>query len=153
MGDGATALSAEARRAIAWECQQLSIRAFNLVDARAFEALGRLYTEDAVFVRPTAPDDPIEGREAILASYAARPADRLTRHVCANFQVDVSGPDRASSFYLVVLYTGDRTKPAPRIGALADPSQLVGEFRDEYVLTDDGWRIAKRIGTISLATA
>lgn len=35
---------------------------------------------------------------------------------------------------------------------VADEKQLVGEFRDEYARTDDGWRIAKRKGKIVFST-
>lgn len=150
--DASVGLSADARRAIEWECQQLSMRAFNRVDAREFEVLGQLYTEDAVFVRPTDVENPFVGREAIVASYAGRPANRMSRHFCSNFEVEVLGPDRARGFFLVAVYVGDSEKKAPKIGAQAESSQLVGEFRDEYVLTEEGWRISKRAGNISMTT-
>lgn len=146
-------LSDDQRRAIEWDCQQLSMRAFNLVDAREYEALGQLYTEDAVFVRPTDKENPFTGRANIVASYANRPATRMSRHFCSNFEVEALGPDRARGFFLVLVYVGEAGTPAPRFGALAESSQLVGEFRDEYRLTDQGWRISKRVGNISMATA
>ncbi len=150
--DASIGLTADEIRAIEWDCQKLSIMAFNRIDAREYEALGELYTEDATFVRPTDVENPFHGREAIVASYAGRPANRMSRHLCTNFEVVVEGPDRAKGFFLVAVYIGDSDKPAPRIGAQAESSQLVGEFRDEYVLTEAGWRISKRVGNLSMST-
>ena len=56
-------------------------------DAQDWERCASLYTEDAVFRRPSG-GDPIVGREAILASFTARPP-RAQRHVIANTLVDV----------------------------------------------------------------
>lgn len=85
--------------------------------------------------RPTAPDVPIQGREAILAAFAARPP-RRTRHVCSNVVVEVESPTNARGTSAMVLFT-------------ADGPPLAGSFHDRFALTDDGWRFAERRGSLT----
>ena len=136
------------RRAIEADCRTLAIQSFVLLDQREWEALADLYTEDAVFTRPTAPDQPIKGRPAILAQYEARPKAKITRHFVTNVLIDVLGGDKAKALLYVLLVTGTTETEAPAFPIAADPVRLVGEFRDDYVLTKDGWRIAKRAGAM-----
>ena len=114
--DASVGLSADEHRAIEWDCQKLSMRAFNLIDAREFEALGELYTEDAVFVRPTDVENPFQGREAIVASYAGRPANRMSRHFCSNFEIGALTARRAFSWSPSMSATARsrRRRSAPR---------------------------------------
>jgi hypothetical protein len=81
-----------------------------------------------------APDDFIEGRDAILAAFKARPP-RTTRHICANIRVQVDG-DRATAESQIMLFT---TKDAP---------PLVGSYQDRVVRTADGWRFTERRGSM-----
>jgi len=141
------------RRAIESDCRNLAIRSFVLIDTREWETLANLYAEDAEFTRPTAPDQPILGRPAILAQYQARPASKITRHFVTNALIDVQGGDKAKGLLYVLLITGTADSEAPTFPITADPVQLVGEFRDDYVLTDSGWRIAKRAGNMVFKSA
>jgi len=50
-----------------------------------------------------------------------------------------------------LLFTG-ATENRGEMGIIADDRQLVGEFEDDYVLTDDGWRIDSRRGRIIFST-
>ncbi len=132
------------RRAIELDCERLIKRYVNLNDAQDWPAVAALYTEDARFARPSRPDVFVEGREAILASFLARPA-RAQRHVIANTVVDVDDADHARAFSVIVLYVGD----VPEDGGLPvrDPkSPLVGTFTDRLVRTREGWRFEERIG-------
>ena len=106
-----------------------------------------LLTEDASFARPTDPDHPITGRVAIQAAYEGRPADRITRHICTNMIINAESLSRAYGTMYALLYAGSTGNPAD-LGLLADDRQLVGEFEDDYVLTEDGWRIDSRRGRI-----
>ena len=47
-----------------------------------------------------------------------------------------------------MLFTGTAETEAPSFPVAADPVQLVGEFRDDYILTTEGWRIARRAGNM-----
>jgi ketosteroid isomerase-like protein len=146
-------MSEEERRAVESACRDLAVRSFVLIDSRDWEPLAGLYAEDAVFTRPTSPNEPIEGRAAILAQYQIRPPTKITRHVVANTLIDVQGGDKATGLLYVLLITGTAETDAPTLPITADPVQFVGEFRDEYKLTAEGWRIARRTGSMVFRTA
>ena len=137
----------EERRAIEADCERLIKRYVNLNDAQDWPAVAALYTENAVFRRPSG-GDAIVGREAILASLLARPP-RVQRHVIANVVVDVEDEDHARAFSVIVLYQGD---PLPEgLPAMSASSPLVGTFADQLVRTRDGWRFAERLGALDFA--
>ena len=139
-------MTEEERRAIEQDCERLIKQYVNLNDAQDWRAVAALYTEDARFARPSKPGEFVEGREAILASFLARPA-RAQRHVIATTVVEVEDADHARAFSVIVLYMGD----AADDGGLPvqDPkSPLVGTFTDRLVRTPEGWRFAERIGAL-----
>ena len=103
-------------------------------DAGEWDAVGAMYVEDGRMSRPTAPDDFIEGRAAILAAFKARPP-RTTRHIVANIRVDVSG-DTATATSQILLFTG------------ADKAPLVGSYHDKMARTPGGWRFSERRGSL-----
>ena len=141
MTDG---LDEDARRAIEVDCERLIKHYVNLNDAQDWPAVAALYSEDARFARPSQPGVFVEGREAILASFLARPA-RAQRHVIANVVVEVEDETHARAFSVIVLYMGD----VPEGGGLPvqDPkSPLIGTFTDRLVRTRDCWRFAERVG-------
>lgn len=83
------------------------------------------------------PDDFIEGRDAILAAFRARPA-RTTRHVTSNVVIDVeSATPRAGS--------------ARSCSTRRTRRRFVGSFHDRFVRTSDGWRFAERRGSLTFA--
>jgi hypothetical protein len=127
-------MKAKDRRAIEADCARLIALYANLNDEARWDEVAALYAEDGVMVRPTAPDAPTVGREAILAAFKARPP-RVTRHVCSNVVIDVESEDAARGVSAMLLFTG-----------AAEP--LVGSFHDRFVLTADGWRFAERRGSL-----
>jgi ketosteroid isomerase-like protein len=102
-------------------------------DAGDWDAVAALYVPEGRMSRPTAPDDFIEGSDAILAAFKSRPA-RTTRHICANIRVDVDG-DRATATSQILLFTGHE---APKVGSYAD----------KFTRTADGWRFVERRGSL-----
>lgn len=112
-------------------------------DAQDWDRCAALYTPDAVFRRPSG-GDALAGREAILASFRARPA-RAQRHVVANVLVEVEGPATARAQSVIVLYMGDAADDGG-LPVQDARSPLVGTFTDRVVLTPDGWRFAERLG-------
>jgi ketosteroid isomerase-like protein len=105
-------------------------------DAGEWAAVTDLYVEDGRMSRPTAPDDFIQGRAAILSAFLSRPA-RKSRHICANIRVDVAGDGQcatASSQILLFLEAG----AAP----------LVGSYADRLTRTENGWRFVERRGSL-----
>ena len=123
------------RRAVEHDCARLIALYANLNDEARWDDVAALYAEDGVMIRPTAPDQPVVGREAILAAFKARPP-RTTRHVCSNVVIDVVSPTEARGESAMVLF---QPEGAP----------LVGSFHDRFVLTADGWRFAERRGSLS----
>lgn len=128
-------MTADERRAVEVDCARLVALYANLNDEARWDEVAALYAEDGVMFRPTAPDAGVEGRDAILAAFKARPP-RKTRHVCSNVVIDVESPTTARGTSAMLLFTGD---PAP----------LVGSFHDRFVLTADGWRFAERRGSLT----
>jgi 3-phenylpropionate/cinnamic acid dioxygenase small subunit len=132
------------RRAIEADVARLIHRYTWASDAQDWHACAALYTEDAVFRRPSG-GEPIVGRAAILASFTARPP-RAQRHVVSNVLVEVEGAATARARSVIVLYLGDPV--ADGLPAQEAKSPLVGTFTDRLVLTSDGWRFAERIGAL-----
>ncbi len=122
------------RRAAEADCARLVALYANLNDEARWEEVAALYAEDGVMYRPTAPDAPVAGRDAILAAFKSRPP-RTTRHICSNVVIDVESEDAARGTSAMLLFTGEA-------------SPLVGSFHDRFVLTADGWRFAERRGSL-----
>jgi hypothetical protein len=121
-------------------------------DLGRHEELAGLFTEDGRYARPTEPANFVEGRSNLLASLKARPRDTLTRHLVTNVLIEVTSPTTARGFSYVTQYAGTTDKPAATHGWRANPSQLVGEYTDDYVLTPDGWKIRQRSGKLIFTT-
>src|SRR6478609_3349970 len=95
----------EERQGIEWDCTRL-INLYTLLnDANDWEAVASLYAPDGSMARPSAPDKPIVGREAILAAFLGRPA-RAARHVVSNIVVDVQSETEASAYSVLTLFQG-----------------------------------------------
>lgn len=104
-------------------------------DASDWERVAGSYVAEGRMSRPTAPDDFIEGREAILAAFRARPA-RQSRHIVANIRVDVAEGGTATAESQILLFLEQKAPP------------LVGSYRDRLRLTDEGWRFVERRGSL-----
>ncbi len=130
-------MTEDERRAAEHDCARLIANYANLNDEARWDEVAALYAEDGVMIRPTAPDAPVHGREAILAAFKSRPA-RTTRHVCSNVVITVEGPDTATGVSAMLLFTG-ATVP------------LVGSFHDKFVRTAEGWRFGERRGSLTFA--
>jgi hypothetical protein len=144
-------MTPEERLTIESECRQLALRLIALNDQQNWNEMCALLTDDAQFARPTDPDHPISGRAEIQAAFEARPAGRITRHICTNMVITALSPSQATGSMYALLYTGS-TENRSDFGVIADERQLVGEFEDDYVRTDEGWRIARRSGRIIFST-
>jgi hypothetical protein len=129
-------VDAAERRAIEWECARLISLYALLNDEARWDEVAALYAPDGLMTRPTAPDSPIVGREAILTAFKSRPP-RTTRHICSNIVIDVESATSARGRSAMLLFTS------------ADKPPLVGGFEDRFVLTEEGWRFAERRGYLS----
>ncbi len=132
----------EQRRAIEADVTRLIHQYVWSNDAQDWDSCAALYTEDAIFRRPSG-GDPVIGRAAILTSFTARPP-RAQRHVMANILVDVVNETEAHAKSVIVLYMGDAAEEGLPV---QDPkSPLIGTYEDRVVKTADGWRFAERTG-------
>lgn len=129
-------------------CRQQVLLTAKTVDAQDYAAFAGLFTPQGILVRPDGTR--LQGRAAIEAAYRQRGPDRLTRHLISNHLVTVHDAEHASSICAVLLWTGNDKDDAGPKGRPADPMQLVGEFVDELVMTDEGWRIAQRQARFNL---
>lgn len=123
-------------------CRDLVVRAARFTDSRAYDDLARLFTEDGVLLRPGGA--PLQGRDAIVASYRSRPAERLSRHLICNSLVHLETDTTARGTSSVLLWSGLRTDEPTAWGRPAQPLEVLGEFEDVFSLTSAGWRISRR---------
>lgn len=130
------------------ECTRLVLRSLRAFDDRDWIAYADLFAEEGVFIRANAPSEPLVGRAAIRQALEERPASRLTRHLCTNLQIDVLDEEHARGFCYLLLYAGDATQPEAAGGRQADSVQRIGEYRDAFVRTGNGWRIGRREGRL-----
>ncbi len=131
-------------------CKDLAVRTAYFADLQDYESFVQLFTEDATLTRPGG--EPLVGRQAILASYLAKPADRLTRHFVTNTVVYDITPDTASMNSYVLLWSSSTDQPLETFGRKANARQVAGEFIDQVVLTDEGWKIAQRRAVFNMYT-
>lgn len=129
-------------------CEKLLMRSIRTFDERDWQGFADVFAVDGVFFRANQPASPLTGREAILAALQSRPADRLTRHVCTNVQIDVIDADHARGLCYLYLFSATASPPEKAMGGPADSVQRLGEYSDEYVRTAEGWKISKRVGVI-----
>lgn len=129
--------------AIEAACRATVARTARLADQPDPAGLAAWFTEDGRLERPSG--ELLVGRAAIEAAYAARPAQRLTRHLLGGTVVEVSAPDAARALSTVLLCSGNLGDPPGRYGRPMDGPMVVGEFDDELRREPDGqWRITHR---------
>ena len=138
------------RLAIIQECTDLIFRFAERNDARDADALAAMFTQDGVFTRPTKPDEPYQGREAIRAGFRAKPATLLTRHIITNVVVTVASASEARAHSYIQLFTA-KLEEGARLPVAADARSLIGEFNDVLVRDADGaWRFKTRTGSLAM---
>ncbi len=72
---------------------------------------------------------------------------RMSRHVCNNLLLDVVDDDHAEGVVYLTLYRHDGEE-GRKVSPLEGPV-LVGEYRDRFVRTAEGWRIEERLIFVS----
>jgi len=126
-------------------CTDLIVRYAYLNDERRYDELVSLFTEDAVLYRPSAPEQGISGRPAILAAFRKRPADSMTFHVTSDILVEVQDEENAQARSRILLLSGTRPQDGSAL-PLDARAPVPGVFRDRFVLTPQGWKFAERRG-------
>ncbi|MNG16289.1 hypothetical protein D3C84_1001850 [compost metagenome] len=104
-----------------------------------------MFTEDAVFIRPSTPNLPIQGRAAILEAFRSRP-ERVSCHFVCNTIVTLISQTKASATSNILLVSG-----SPDIApATALPPHMVGSFKDKLELQNGVWLFTERVGSLQL---
>ena len=67
---------------------------------------------------------------------------RMSRHVCTNLLIDVIDENNATGVVYVTLFRHDGD-PARRVSYRGLPD-VIGEYRDSFVRTAEGWRFKRR---------
>ena len=108
-----------------------------------------LFTEDGVW---ESSERRLGNREEIAASFIRRQANtgRRSRHVCTNVAFEVISVDVVHGVSYYSLYREDDVEG--ETAELEGPA-MVGDYRDRFVRTPDGWRIAHRRATAAFVRA
>ena len=138
-------LSDRQRAHIERTCTRLVLDAADRTDRQDYPGLAELFHENGRLYRPTAPQQPLEGREAILAAYRQRPGSRVTRHFCSNIRVTVESAGYARVHCYVQVFAANTEQPADGpFGLPLDGRVMIGEFDDVCVADNGEWRFAER---------
>ena len=131
-------------------CARLIVEYCHFVDHGEAAKIAEQFTADGVW---TSPGNTYDGRAAIAEAFRRRQdnAARMSRHVCSNLLVNVIDENNATGVVYLTLYRHDgetnrRTSPA-------DVPDIVGEYRDTFVRTADGWRFKRRETHVSFSKA
>jgi ketosteroid isomerase-like protein len=147
-----TEFSQAEMRNVEQACYALAIEFAEIIDGQDYARLVEIFAEDATFVRPMAPKEPIHGADNIVAMFQSRPRNRLTQHLISNFRVRMETMDTAVGTCRVLFFSSDVSEPETAEGRKAASRQSIGTYHDRYVRTKNGWRIAERIGTMIFYT-
>ena len=115
------------------DCARLCLDFAATVDAGDYDAFIALFERAGQLTR---------GAEAIRGFLDARPADRVTRHLCTNVRIDMTGPTSASGTCCTLMYQAQATKDTPL--PLQASAALVVDYADDYMLSADGWKFKHR---------
>jgi len=143
-------MEASERLLIERECERLVTAYCHYVDHGEAERVADLFSEDGRWVSPTVS---MEGNDQIRRGFAQRQSnsERMSRHVCNNFRLDIQDGDHAQGCVYLTLYRHDGK--ADRQLSPLDGPELIGEYRDAFVRTSAGWRIASREIVVSFLRA
>ena len=142
----------EAQRLLVCQaCEQLVLETVACTDANQAESLAALFADDAVLVRPGGAA--LQGRAAILQAYAARPPDRITRHLVSNIRFHSVTAEQARATSYVQVWSGSMADEASALGQPARQPPSVGEFDDSFRRFDGRWMIARREARFILQAA
>lgn len=140
MTDAAVGLATADRAALT----DLVDRYAALVDDRDFDALGALFTDDAVLRQPRpprtmAPADAVHGRAAIVANFTRLRGLHATQHAVVGRVFSAAGPAEATGRIACIAHHVSGAD-----GALTDHAWHL-TYLDRYRRSDGRWRIRERI--------
>ena len=131
-------------------CGRLVTAYCHYVDHGEASRIAELFAADGVWAGPGAE---MSGQAQLEAGFRRREAqrERMSRHVCNNFLCNPLDRDHATGVVYLTLYRHDGD-PDRAVSPLEGPA-LVGEYRDRFVRTADGWRFQDRRLHVSFVRA
>jgi len=128
------------------ECERLITLYCHLVDHGEAAKIADLFTEDGVW---ESPEITMTGRDQIRVGFQRRQdqSNRMSRHVCNNLLIDIVNQTEAKGTVYITLYRHDGEDGRPF--SPLDGPELVGEYRDYFLRTEEGWRIDHRTVIVS----
>jgi hypothetical protein len=134
------------QRAIEWDCTQLLINFYHLLDEKRYEELAGLFAEDGVWVRL---GEELIGGPAILAAMSERD-DWLTAHLVSNIRIDIIDADTVETTQYVTLYRhegrGEAEGPAPVVPPLG-----ILRHRDRLAREAGVWKFKRKTSRAIMA--
>lgn len=130
--------------------EQLYVRYCEIVDGKTFDALDELFTPDATgdYTQALGPGVISPDRASLIASMHANlgPASNCgpTHHNVGNFRIAIDGDRARAKVHYYAEHLGQGDYPG-------ELYSMWGQYDDELVRTDEGWRIAKRVYTCAIS--
>lgn len=123
------------------ECERLVTKYCHYVDHGEAAKIADLFTEDGVW---QSAKTTMTGRDQVRKGFQRRQDNkgRMSRHVCNNLLIDVISATEATGTVYLTLYRHDGETERP-FSPLEGPLK-VGEYRDRFLKTKEGWRFARR---------
>ena len=142
-------LSAAERIEIERACERIVYAYAQALDLGNMDAAADLFAEHGSMTRPMAPDQVIQGREAIRKAFQGRPKTLLTRHLATNVMIEAETRDTARGVSCLTMIA---TTPAPQASPpfVSQGPVYFGEFKDHYVRENGKWRFLERRGSIQM---
>jgi hypothetical protein len=145
-------LSAAEQVEIELACQRVVYAYSRALDLGDMNAAADCFAENGSLTRPMAPEQVIQGREAIRASLLTRPKTLLTKHLATNVMIDVESRDAARGIsYLTMISTTPPADSKPPF--ISTGPVYFGEFKDRYVREKGVWKFQERRGSIQIKFA
>ena len=131
----------EQEHVIERECTKVLMQCRRHGDMGEFDKAGGLFTTDVHF--QSGDSEPIIGRDANIAAMHANISDVFMRCVISNVLVSVTDADHATSTSYWIMYVHKKADLAAGNVKSTAPNRF-SESEDEFVRTDEGWRISRR---------
>ena len=130
------------------ECRRLVTLYCHHVDHGEAAKVVDLFTEDGVW---ESAEITMSGRDQIRVGFQRKQdrKERMSRHVCNNLLIDIVNQTEASGTVYLTLYRHDGDEER-RVSPLEGP-EVVGEYRDHFLKTEEGWRITHRTIVVSFS--
>jgi hypothetical protein len=122
-------------------CERVIVEFVHRLDLGDSGSVAELFTRDGVWEWPH-DERRVEGREALRAYFASRPADRLSRRLMTNILVTAASSTEARATSYLTTF---RVDGYPGSGFVPPPLPAnVGHYDDTFRFVDGRWLIVHR---------